>query len=170
MNFRKTLIATAVAGAFAVMSHAALAQYTGATIQGPSSSQTPYNQGIAGYNITSILTTGDSVGGYRMGGIPDGLGAYDNGNGTFTLLSNHELYDSWGVARSGGAIGAYVSKLVINKSDFSVVSGSDFLSSNANLSGTVPLAQKSMTQIYLSGTAMVQLSPPPPLHRHASAA
>ena len=39
----------------------------------------------------SILTAGDSVNGYRMAGWPDGLGAYDNGDGTFTLLMNHEL-------------------------------------------------------------------------------
>jgi hypothetical protein len=37
-----------------------------------------------GIGTTSILTVGDSVGGYRMVGIPDGLGAYDNGDGTFT--------------------------------------------------------------------------------------
>src|SRR5262245_65271755 len=39
----------------------------------------------------AILTVGDSVGGYRMVGIPDGLGAFDNGDGTFTLLMNHEI-------------------------------------------------------------------------------
>jgi hypothetical protein len=27
------------------------------------------------------LTVGDSIGGYKMAGIPDGLGAYDNGDG-----------------------------------------------------------------------------------------
>lgn len=37
----------------------------------------------------SILSVGDSVGGYRMVGIPDGLGAFDNGDNTFTLLMNH---------------------------------------------------------------------------------
>ena len=44
-----------------------------------------------GYQFTSTLTTGDSVGGYRMWGIRDGLGADDNGNGTFAVLMNHEL-------------------------------------------------------------------------------
>ena len=104
-------------------------------ITGPSSSNSPYGIVTApGWTSTSIITTGDSAGnGYRAGGIPDGLGVFDNFDGTFTILSNHELYDSWGVTRSGGAIGAYVSKLVIKKLDFSVVSGSDFLTSNANL-------------------------------------
>ena len=114
---------------------AAVVSVNAQQITGPSSSNSPYGIVTApGWTATSIITTGDTAGnGYRAGGVPDGLGVFDNGNGTFTILSNHELYDSWGVARSGGAIGAYVSKLVINKSDFSVVSGSDFLSSNANL-------------------------------------
>jgi hypothetical protein len=34
--------------------------------------------------IESLLTVGDSIGGYGMVGIPDGLGAFDNGDGTFT--------------------------------------------------------------------------------------
>ncbi len=114
---------------------AAVVSVNAQQITGPSSSNSPYGIVTApGWTATSIITTGDSAGnGYRAGGIPDGLGVFDNGNGTFTMLSNHELYDTWGVTRSGGAIGAYVSKLVINKSDFSVVSGSDFLTSNTNL-------------------------------------
>ena len=113
---------------------AAVVSVNAQQITGPSSSNSPYGIVTApGWTATSIITTGDSAGnGYRAGGIPDGLGVFDNGS-TFTILSNHELYDSWGVTRSGGAIGAYVSKLVINKSDFSVVSGSDFLTSNTNL-------------------------------------
>lgn len=104
-------------------------------ITGPSSSNSPYATITApGWTATSIITTGDSaLNGYRAGGIPDGLGVFDNGNGTFTLLSNHELFDTWGITRPDGAAGAYVSKLVINKSDFSVVSGSDFLTSSNNL-------------------------------------
>ncbi len=105
-----------------------------AQITGPSSSQSPYLQSVAsgsamGVSITSVLTTGDKVGstGYRMGGIPDGLGAYDNGNGTFTVLMNHELGNTVGALRDHGGIGSYVSEWVINKSDFSVVSGSDLI-------------------------------------------
>ena len=48
---------------------------------GPSSSQSPYVTPTApGVEVTSILTVGDSVGNYTMVGIPDGLGAYDNGD------------------------------------------------------------------------------------------
>ena len=99
---------------------------TGST--GPSTTQTPYlqSQSIGG-KYTSILSVNDAVGGYKMVGIPDGLGAYDNNNGTFTLLMNHELGNTSGIARAHGSKGAFVSKWVINKSDLTVQSGSDLI-------------------------------------------
>ena len=62
--------------------------YNGSMGAGPSSSASPYVLPVAsGVKLTSILTVPDSLpSGYKMAGIPDGLGAYDNGNGTFTLL------------------------------------------------------------------------------------
>jgi hypothetical protein len=80
-----------------------------------------------GIQTRSILTTGDSVGGYRMVGIPDGLGALDNGDGTFSVLMNHELPNNRGVVRAHGAVGAFVSRWVIRKDDLSVVSGQDLI-------------------------------------------
>jgi hypothetical protein len=60
--------------------------------KGPQSSDTPYLTPInANVAVASVLTTGDAIGGYRMGGIPDGLGVYDNKDNTFTVLMNHEL-------------------------------------------------------------------------------
>ncbi len=100
------------------------------TNQGVSSSATPYIKPItsgSGVNLTSILSVGDSINGYKMVGIPDGLGAFDNGDGTFTLLMNHEIGSSNGVTHAHGATGAFVSSWVINKSDLSVVSGSDLI-------------------------------------------
>ncbi|MEI7978105.1 MAG: choice-of-anchor I family protein, partial [Bacteroidota bacterium] len=95
---------------------------------GISSSQTPYlTTNRSDVSFTSILTVGDGVGTYKMAGIPDGLGAFDNNNGTFTLLMNHEINSTLGVARAHGGKGAFVSKWVINKSDLSVVSGSDLM-------------------------------------------
>ena len=95
---------------------------------GPNSSQSPYLNAVKpGASMTSILTVGDAIGGYKMVGIPDGLGAYDNGNGTFTLLMNHELNSTVGIARAHGAKGAFVSKWVIKKSDMSVISGADLI-------------------------------------------
>lgn len=99
-----------------------------AQTKGPSSSQTPYVLPVAsGVQTTSLLTVQDVVNGYKMIGIPDGLGTFDNGNGTFTLVMNHELGAASGVVRAHGVKGAFVSKWVINKSNLSVVSGSDLM-------------------------------------------
>jgi hypothetical protein len=95
---------------------------------GPSSSDSPYLvRHIGGVKFTSLLTVGDSVGGYRMVGIPDGLGAYDNGDGTFTVLMNHEIPAGDGAIRAHGAAGAFVSKWVVNKKTLEVLSGSDLI-------------------------------------------
>lgn len=95
---------------------------------GPSTTATPYLRPLHGaWQATSLLTVGDSIGGYSMTGIPDGLGAYDNGDGTVTLLMNHELGNSVGAVRAHGAAGAFVSEWVINKSTLAVVSGSDLI-------------------------------------------
>jgi Bacterial protein of unknown function (DUF839) len=96
--------------------------------QGPSSSQSPYLLGTtAGVVTESILTTGDSVGGYRMAGIPDGLGAFDNGDGTFTVLMNHEIPGNLGVVRAHGARGAFVSRWVVNNDTLQVTRGEDLI-------------------------------------------
>jgi hypothetical protein len=113
-------------------------------ITGPSSSQSPYllraQQGVV---TVSLLTVGDSVNlkpdgmtPYRMVGIPDGLGAYDNGDGTFTALMNHEISGTistegeitpLGVARAHGNAGAFVSRWTIDKSTLEVLEVQDFL-------------------------------------------
>jgi len=88
-------------------------------VKGPSSSQTPYLVSLApNVSTTSILTVGDATntkqdgsGPYRMVGIPDGLGAFDNGDGTFSVLMNHELGETAGVVRAHGAKGAFVSEV-----------------------------------------------------------
>ncbi|MEJ7679419.1 MAG: hypothetical protein WKG06_16475 [Segetibacter sp.] len=95
---------------------------------GISSSQSPYILPVApGVKLTSVLTVNDSIGGYPMVGIPDGLGAFDNGDNTFTLLMNHELTGTVGIPRAHGKAGAFVSKWIINKSNLSVMSGADLM-------------------------------------------
>ena len=96
---------------------------------GQNSSQTPYLVPVAnGVSFTSLLTVGDAANnGYKMVGIPDGLGAYDNYDGTFTLLMNHELGNSAGAVRSHGSRGAFVSKWIIRKYDLAVLNGSDLI-------------------------------------------
>jgi len=108
-------------------------------IQGPSSSQTSYLTPTApGWSATSLLTVGDAIGGYLMIGIPDGLGAYSNGNGTMTVLANHEIGNDYttgvlkGTLRAHGAAGGTVSKWVINTSTWQVISGGDFVTSPTN--------------------------------------
>jgi hypothetical protein len=126
----KRLRFVAAAGALAGVLAAIAAAVPGGST-GPSSSQSAYLvRSQSGVVLKSILTTGDSVarvggGTYRMVGIPDGLGAFDNGDGTFTVLMNHELTSSVGVPRAHGGKGTFVSRWVIDKSDLSVVSGDD---------------------------------------------
>ena len=96
--------------------------------QGPSSSESPYLvRATPGIVTTSILTTGDSVGGYRMAGIPDGLGAFDNGDGTFTVLMNHEIPATSGVTRAHGGTGAFVSRWTIDTATLEVRHGEDLI-------------------------------------------
>jgi len=101
--------------------------------QAANSSATPYllptnNSGLV---FKAIMSAGDTANnGYAMSGIPDGLGAYDNGDGTFTLLMNHELTNSGsisGAIRAHGSKGAFVSKWIIRKSDLTVISGQDLM-------------------------------------------
>lgn len=97
-----------------------------ATTTGPSSSDAPYLiPAAAGVRTTSVLTAGDNVAGYTMSGLPDGLGAFDNRDGTFTLVSNHELSAGEGLVRAHGATGSYISRWVIDKRTLRVVSGTD---------------------------------------------
>jgi hypothetical protein len=98
------------------------------TITGPTSSASPYMLRVeSGVVSAAILTVGDAVDGYRLVGVPDGLGAFDNGDGTFTLLANHEIPGSQGIPRAHGAPGAFVSRWIIRKNDLAVLHGSDLI-------------------------------------------
>jgi hypothetical protein len=102
-------------------------------ITGPSTAGTPYLVPAApGVSLTSMLTVGDAVGGYRLCGLVDGTGAFDNGDGTFTVVVNHEMGNTSGIARVHGQKGAFVSKWTVRKSDLAVLSGSDMMQ-NVNL-------------------------------------
>jgi hypothetical protein len=136
-------LATAAISA-ALLAMPAFAQST----QGPTSSQTPYLQitAPAGVvtNVTSIATTLDLVPTtnapntpYEIAGIIDGLGAYDNGDGTVTVLANHELGGSVGVARRHGGNGTFISELIIDKATLAVLSATDLTESYVDAAGTV---------------------------------
>jgi hypothetical protein len=133
--FRKPL-AIFVAAALASAAHAE-------TATGPSSSQSPYLVPTQpGVGVVSILTVGDTVNArpdgtpYRMVGIPDGLGAFDNHDGTFTVLMNHELGSTIGIARAHGGTGAFVSKWIVNKDTFEVMHGEDLIQQAYGWTGT----------------------------------
>lgn len=112
---------------------AALLPSPAAAATGPSTSTPSYLVPTAsGVEFTSLLTVGDSVpqaggGTYRMVGLPDGLGAFDNGDGTFTVLMNHELRNTVGVTRDHGSKGAFVSRWVIDKNTLRVREGDDLI-------------------------------------------
>jgi Ca2+-binding RTX toxin-like protein len=99
---------------------------------GPSTTTSPYILAAEpNVRFVSILSVGDAVGTkpdgtpWKMVGIPDGLGAYDNGDGTFTVLMNHEIGANQGVVREHGSIGSFVSKLTINSQTLAVVAAED---------------------------------------------
>lgn len=88
----------------------------------------PYVVGVAPGVVTKdLLTVGDSVGGYKLTGLADGTGAFDNGDGTFTWLVNHEIAAGLGAVRAHGAKGAFVSKWTLRKSDLTVLAGEDLI-------------------------------------------
>lgn len=123
---------TALAGLVALSATAlgaASSAAAGPSGTGPSTTTAPYVLPVAsGVTTTSLLTVGDRASnGYLMAGIPDGLGAYDNGDGTFTVVMNHELGFDKGVVRRHGGVGAFVSKWVVDKATLRVISGEDLI-------------------------------------------
>lgn len=101
--------------------------------RGPSSSQDAYlvpypNSTVA--KFVAIISVNDSApNGYKMVGIPDGLGAYaeEDAEDTFVVLMNHENRETVGAVRSHGARGAFVSRWVISKIDLAVLKGEDLI-------------------------------------------
>ncbi|GAA5122233.1 hypothetical protein JIN84_09705 [Luteolibacter yonseiensis] len=118
---------------------AAAANTASGQFTGPSTASSPYALPTQpGYETISILTVDNTgaipddtvpkVGGgtYSMAGIPDGTGAFDNGDRTFTLLVNHELGSGTaGALHAHGSRGSFVARYVINKDTLAVVSGED---------------------------------------------
>lgn len=106
------------------------------TATGPSTTTNPYVLPVAdGIHITSLLTVGDGAAsnGYRMVGIPDGLGLIQEG-ANLVLYMNHEIGDSGvpnftplGIPRRHGQPGAFVSRWVIDPTTLRVKEGSDWI-------------------------------------------
>ena len=81
----------------------------------------------SGVRIDPILSAGDTIGGYQMSGIPDGLGAFaqegrhgdDEDAGPLSVLMNHELDGT-----SPPGVGTRVSQLTLNPRGRTVLSAS----------------------------------------------
>lgn len=94
---------------------------------------TPYTVPVVpGYSIVPLLSAGDRVPRtsnplqqYQMVGLPDGLGAQKNADGTISVYMNHELRNNVQSEPIIGAAlnrGAFISKLIL-AADGSVLSG-----------------------------------------------
>jgi len=80
--------------------------------------------------MTPWATAGDVVGGKTIAGVPDGMGAYANKDGTISVLSNHEIAltnttltsDDFSVrtTRAFGGTGAFVTKFTVKPSTMQV--------------------------------------------------
>ncbi len=116
------------------------------TFQGPSTGSTPYaipvQTGIDTISIATVDNTGATAddtftrigtspvygtAAYGMVGIPDGLGAFDNGDNTFTVVMNQELGNTVGATRDHGSKGSFVSLWVINKNTLAVTGAKDLM-------------------------------------------
>lgn len=112
---------------------AAIAGQALAQNAGPGSSQTAYVVPVDPTVTTvGLLTVGDEVDSevgltYRLVGIPDGSGAFSNGDGSFTWVINHELNADEGAVRAHGATGAFISKWTIDSETLKIATGADLI-------------------------------------------
>ena len=134
---RRTLLKGALASAPLLISPTLLLprKASAASNIGHSTTTEPYLvPSIPGVKFVSILTVGDNIGGYRLVGIPDGLGAFLSGRGLFTLLVNHEITTTTpGIARAHGSNGAFVSRWTIDQRTLKVLKGKDLTPSSQHV-------------------------------------
>ncbi|MFZ4411337.1 MAG: hypothetical protein ACOYOH_28620 [Paracraurococcus sp.] len=129
------------------------------TTTGPSTAESPYIiPGAAGVRLVSLLSAGEGVAGakradgstWHFAGTPDGIGAFDNGDGTITVLVNHEIAATAGALHDFGATGAFVDRLVIDTRTLAVVSAGE-------LANEMHLFTKAGTYWSISADALARL-------------
>jgi len=85
----------------------------------------------AAVEIKAIATVGDAVTGTMVRGIPDGMGAYDNGRGGISLLSVHEVSTTAPLALKGKSTtapwGTSITKFTVSKSTKAVTRVENFM-------------------------------------------
>ncbi|WP_407343693.1 alkaline phosphatase PhoX [Pengzhenrongella phosphoraccumulans] len=121
------VVASALTAGSAQASSGAGGSTTGPSTTGPSTTVAPYVLPVAaGVRTRSLFTVGDRAAdnGYRMVGVPDGLGAYRQGK-DLVVLENQEL--TAGIPRRHGQPGAFVSRLVLDPKTGRVKAGSDLI-------------------------------------------
>jgi len=83
--------------------------------------------------LSVIATSGDTISGKYLPGIPDGMGALKNANGTITLLSNHEISNADKNAQLGrkenAPWGASISRMTYDVSTSKVTEVTPFIKS-----------------------------------------
>ncbi len=131
----RRLRAFALAGLIVAATASVAAAAPGGTSTGPNTSTKPYVLPVGdGVSVKSLLTVGDgsASNGYKMSGIPDGLGLVrsETGSEDFALFMNHELRGNQGVVRKHGKIGAFVSELEIDSGSYEVEQGRDLIDSD----------------------------------------
>jgi hypothetical protein len=128
---RVALAAGAASAIVALSANAALADRPGTTTAtGPTTTVRPYVLPVAdGVSTTSLFTVGDqrAGNGYRMVGIPDGLGVLGAGKRTVDVLMNQELSATQGRTRAHGQPGAFVSRLTLDRKSGAVLAGEDLI-------------------------------------------
>lgn len=137
---KRHTIALASAGALSLAAAAPAVAAPGTGTTGPTTAVAPYVLPVAdGVQTTSLLTVGDkpAANGYRMVGIPDGLGARLGSDGAVEVFMNHELGTvsrtdptPVGVTRRHGQKGAFVANLKVNKTSLAVTEGKDLIGPN----------------------------------------
>ncbi|MGI5491199.1 alkaline phosphatase PhoX [Microtetraspora malaysiensis] len=130
-RLRTTFVGATAVAASLLASGVAAADPASTVSTGPSTTVAPYVLPVAnGVSVTSLLTVGDKPAdnGYRMVGIPDGIGAYRDGK-DLVLYMNQELGATSGLVRAHGQKGSFVSKLVIDQQTGAVKNGSDLITS-----------------------------------------
>ena len=81
------------------------------------------------WQVKPLLNVGNAVGtkNYRMVGIPDGLGALDNGDGTLAIYMNHEAGKDQGKNRKHFGRGAFVSSWTLDIDRLKIIAGEDLI-------------------------------------------
>jgi hypothetical protein len=125
-----------------------------------------------GVVVDPILSVGDVVPGttYQMSGIPDGLGAYKDGDNRVHVLMNHELGRSFPNQPPG--VDARISKVTLSGKDHSVLSATYLFNGSEGFerfcSSTLTVVEG--TPYYFTGEEAVPIpgQPPGPAHDGSS--